>query len=113
MGEVRCGHKTQRREVKFGRSDFRAGRGWEAGAEGRELVKVPTPHFPDADPERARLDPEKTGAEKMRRRLAEVRDLSSPISQHEVGRSGGQIWHRALQPEQREKCVWLKGPLCP
>lgn len=38
----------------------------EAGAEGRELVKVPKPHFPAADPESARLDPEKTGAEKMR-----------------------------------------------
>lgn len=46
------------REVKCSTSDFRAGRSWEDGAEGRELAKAPLICFPGPDPGSAIVDRE-------------------------------------------------------
>lgn len=52
------GTKPRGREVKCSTSDFRVGRSWEDGVEGRELVKVPMIHFPGPDPGRTKVDRE-------------------------------------------------------
>ena len=50
--------KPRGREVKCSTSDFRAGRSWEDGVEGRELVKIPMIRFPGPDPGSAKVDRE-------------------------------------------------------
>lgn len=52
------GTKPRSREVKCSTSDFSAGRSWEDGVEGRELVRVPMTRFPDPDPGSAIVDGE-------------------------------------------------------